>query len=71
MTPSVIEPATRLFVAYSLNHYATARPRTFHLDFFILRVGKVRLFLLFELQAWNYSAPAVHGLIQLYVQELC
>jgi hypothetical protein len=26
MTPSGIEPATCRFVAYSLNHYATARP---------------------------------------------
>ena len=26
MTPSVIEPATCRFVAYCLNHYATARP---------------------------------------------
>ena len=28
MTPSGIEPATRRFVAYCFNHYATARPWT-------------------------------------------
>ena len=30
MTPSGIEPATCRFVAYCLNHYATARPSTLY-----------------------------------------